>query len=400
MKIGIISNLYPPYVRGGAEQVVVRTVEALTEAGHDVFVITTRPSKKKGVIRDKVSTERVYRFFPWNVYYTLKDYKFPWLIRLVWHMIDAFGQSGARHVSRILMQEKPDVVITHNLKGIGLTIPRAIQASGIPHVHVVHDLQLVVPSGLLFFGKEKRPRLFETPYKIYRAICRRNFARPDLVIYPSKYLSDTYHRYGFFRNAKTIVMPNPAPTFPEVARHDTDENILKLLFVGQLGSHKGVRFLMEAFDTIPGEKRLIIAGEGKRANDVKQKANHDKRIVYLGYISVDQLLNCFGIADAVVVPSLCYENSPTVIYEALQAGVPVLASDIGGVGELVENGVNGYLFTPGSAKAFLQAVEKLKTCKSEKCMTPEQIKKTVAAYAMPNYTRELVRLLDETIKSR
>ncbi len=88
MKIGIITNLYPPYVRGGAEQVVVRTVEALTEAGHDVFVITSRPTSAKGVVRDTVTTERVYRFFPRNIYFMLKAHKFPWIIRLVWHIID------------------------------------------------------------------------------------------------------------------------------------------------------------------------------------------------------------------------------------------------------------------------------------------------------------------------
>ncbi|RMD51868.1 hypothetical protein D6827_01270, partial [Candidatus Parcubacteria bacterium] len=68
MKIGIVTNLYPPFQRGGAEYVVVRTVESLLDAGHDVFVITGKPKKNTSTISGFVSTEeRVYRFVPRNI---------------------------------------------------------------------------------------------------------------------------------------------------------------------------------------------------------------------------------------------------------------------------------------------------------------------------------------------
>ena len=74
MKIGIVTNLYPPYARGGAENVIVRTVEQLLALGHDVFVVTGQPkSKGMGVAVGQLSLERVYRFFPFNVYFTFDD---------------------------------------------------------------------------------------------------------------------------------------------------------------------------------------------------------------------------------------------------------------------------------------------------------------------------------------
>ena len=210
MKIGIVTNLYPPHARGGAENVIVRTVEQLLSMGHDIFVITGQP-KEKGVETSlgKVSIERVYRFFPSNVYFTLDDYKHRWPIRLFWHIIDAFSSSGANAVKTILADEKPDVVITHNLKGIGLRIPEAIQGMGIPHVHIMHDLQLVIPSGLRMFGQEKEPWYARPGYLAYRAICRARLGKPSMVISPSQFLIDEYKKVGFFKEPDVRFMPNP-----------------------------------------------------------------------------------------------------------------------------------------------------------------------------------------------
>lgn len=399
MKIGIVTNLYPPYARGGAEHVVVRTVEALTEMQHDVFIITTGPKGKgKQVIdKDPTATERVYRFFPKNLYFILDDYKHVWGVRLLWHIIDAFSSHGARQVEQILEEERPDVVITHNLKGIGLRIPRVIQRRGIPHMHVVHDLQLLYPSGLLFAGKEKTPFYIAPFYRAYRWVCRRNLGRPDYVIFPSAYLKKAYLACGFFRDTQVTVMPNPAPRFKPDERSGRSPGPLRLLFIGQLEVHKGINFLLDEFQKLEIDAQLIIAGEGTYAEKVKKAAEKNKRITHLGYVSLEQLVNCFGIADALIVPSLCYENSPTVIYESLSAGVPVIASDIGGVGELVQNGVNGFLFAPGSKSGFVRTLWKLDEQKEYFSERQEEIKKTVAPYQLEKYTKRLVEKLQKIV---
>lgn len=394
MKIGIITNLYPPYTRGGAENVVVRTVEQLLETGHDVFVITTHPKKGgRAFLRDRQTTERVYRFFPKNIYFLLNDRYYPWIVRLFWHIIDAFSGHGMRVVREILEDEAPDIVITHNLKGIGLKIPKAIQEAGIPHVHVVHDLQLIYPSGLLFAGKENLPLYSRPFYRAYQRICQNRMGKPDLVIFPSNYLKNTYTEHGFFKEQEILVMHNPAPKFQAERRATRPPGPLRLMFVGQLEEHKGIRFLLDNLNKTGVELDLIVAGEGSLEEMVKRKSAEDDQVVYLGYISLEQIINCFGIVDALIVPSLCYENSPTVIYESLIAGLPVIASNIGGVGELLRDGENGILFAPGSEQEFADAIQRLNAEKESFFARQEEIRQTVVLHALPRYTAYLIRTL-------
>lgn len=401
MKIGIISNLYPPYMRGGAEHVVVRTVEGLVEKGHDVFVVSSMRSKRgKDIVVNNNSTERIYQFSPKNLYFVLDDHKFPWIIRLFWHIIDAFSGRGASRLGVILSEEEPDVVMTHNLKGIGLRMGKLIEKRGIPRIHVVHDLQLLIPSGLKFAGSENFSFFTRAFYKVYQSIVKFFIGKPDIVIFPSKYLKDEYTAAGFFKDSKVVVLPNPAPRFEVKSHQNRVAGPLSLLFVGQLEEHKGINFLLDYVSNQKNQDQLIIAGEGSLTADIQEAADNDKRITYLGYIAIDQLLNCFEVVDALIVPSLCYENSPTVIYESLQGGVPVLAADIGGVGELVENGKNGYLFKPGDAEDLEQAVQKLRESRQFFTQSREQIRGTVQPYSMESYLGKIEAFFKEIIDGK
>ena len=100
MKVCIISNLYPPFIRGGAEIVAAMQAEGLKKAWQHVFVVSSRPSKIKVVSNsiftssswattvDRINDIDVYRFKPNNIYYYLDDFKYPSFIRLFWHLFD------------------------------------------------------------------------------------------------------------------------------------------------------------------------------------------------------------------------------------------------------------------------------------------------------------------------
>lgn len=393
MKIGIISNLYPPFVRGGAEHVVVRTVEALTANGHEVFVISGRPWKEgQDVALNENSTEKVYQFFPKNFYFVMDDSRYRWIVRLFWHIIDAFSSHPASRVRAILEEEKPDVIMTHNLKGLGLRIPGAVRESEAKSIHIVHDLQLIVPSGLRFAGREKEG-IAKPFYAIYRWITKRLFANPDIVIFPSNYMKEEYEKYGFFEESEIIVLQNPAPTFPARECRAAMTKKMQLLFVGQLEDHKGIMFLIDALKEMGENIHLHIAGEGTLSPRIKKIAEENKNVTHLGYVAIDQLLSCFEIADALIVPSLCYENSPTVIYESLQAGVPVLAADIGGVGELVQDGKNGFLFNPGDRESLVEAIKKLRTKRTWFAQNCEKVQKTIEPYKLETYIQKIEEIM-------
>lgn len=398
MKIGIVTNLYPPHARGGAENVIVRTVEQLLAMGHDIFIITGQPKDKgAGITLGQLSVERVYRFFPQNIYFTLDDHQYVWPMRLLWHLVDAFSFSGSSVVSKILSDEKPDIVVTHNVKGIGLRIPRAIQAMNIPHVHILHDLQLVTPSGLRMFGQEKERWFTKPAHALYRAICRARLGKPAIVLSPSQFLIDEYKKVGFFKNTETRCIPNPSPNPSDVLRDPHRSGPLRLLFIGQLGYHKGLAFLLDAFAKYEGDARLQIVGGGPLRALVEERAQHDKRIVYLGYTPQEEVMKCIAAVDAVVVPSLCYENSPTVIYEALSAGIPLIASRIGGVGELIQDGKTGMLFTPGDETDLLHAIRTMDAEKDVYATRGEVMRESVAPYVLSKYAERLVELLTEAI---
>lgn len=398
MKIGIVTNLYPPYTRGGAEQVIVRTVGQLLAMGHDVFVITGKPKSAGNYVElDRSSTERVYRVRSKNIYFTLDDHKYSRATRLLWHVIDAFGWSAARAVREIVEDERPDVVVTHNLKGIGLTIPMVLRSLGVPHVHVVHDVQLIHPSGLIMHGKERQSIFLRPLLKLYQMVCSLLFGNPPIVISPSRYLEEMYTDSGLFSRSKMVLMPNPAPNYADPLDRARSPGPLKLLFVGQLAAHKGIRFLLDVFASYSGEARLLIAGDGQLRSLVERRALADKRIIYLGYTPSEEMPKVFQVVDAVVVPSLCYENSPTVIYEALQSGIPVIASRIGGVAELLVEGKSGLLIEPGNPQALLEAIQLMDKQKEAFSHARAAIHATVADYSLEKYAIRFVQALEEAI---
>ena len=165
MKIGIITNLYPPFIRGGAEIIASIEAEGLKKAWQHVFVISSRPHnvkiKNAPLIKspdfisvDEVNEVPVFRFSPINIYYYLNDFKYPGFVRMLWHFIDMFNVFTYFKVKKILEKEKPDVIITHNLMGLGFLIPMLLRKLKIKHVHTIHDVQMVTPSGLIIYGKE------------------------------------------------------------------------------------------------------------------------------------------------------------------------------------------------------------------------------------------------------
>lgn len=393
MKIGIVSNLYPPVVRGGAEQIAHRIALELIAKGHDVFVVST---DGRGAPMPRVTDsniERVYRYRPRNLYHSLADYRHPFPVRLAWHLIDLFSSHSERALGNVLDAERPDVVLTHNLKGFGMRCVEAIRSRGIRHIHTLHDVQLAIPSGLVIYGQERSWMNDSPAQRWYERQMQRAIGSPDVVVSPSKFLSDFYRQRGFFPNSRMEIIPNPAPAILPPSRGGRRQGPLRLLFAGQLETHKGIQFLLKALNAFEIPFELHVAGEGTLTAYVNGWSRRDARVIYHGFCSLDNLMRLFLISDAVVVPSLCYENSPTVIYEAFKAGVPVVAANIGGVGELVRDGENGYLFRPGDADGLRASLRRISKDEAGFWERSEEIRKVVDGFALPAYVKRLEQMM-------
>lgn len=402
MKIGIISNLYPPFVRGGAEIIVSTLAEGLKDNLHHVFVISTQPHAGLSSMWPQMRETRgvkVYRFYPWNIYYYLNDYAYPAIVRFVWHILDIFNVHSYLAVRSIIAKEKPDVVITHNLMGIGFLIPWLLRRRGIPHVHTVHDVQLYNPSGIIIKGQEHNWVQRLSTMLGYGALMRRLMGSPKLVISPSNFLLQFYQQRGFFPHTKHMIVARNPVDFPERALNRSMAAELRLAYVGQISQPKGI---LQLVDLIHGlqrtDIRLRVVGLGPKLNEALTLAGQDERIQFYGWRSRQDLLEILAHTDILVMPSICYENSPTVILEALSFGIPVIASNIGGAAELIKPEINGWTFEAGNWKQLETLIQTLADRRETIGDKTAACQASVADFTIKHYIGQLLDCISEPQK--
>ncbi|HRH23312.1 MAG TPA: glycosyltransferase family 4 protein [Candidatus Magasanikbacteria bacterium] len=354
MKICIINNIYPPYHRGGAEQVVVQTVKGLRERGHIVVVITSTPGDDEIEEKDGV---KIYRINPKMSYFYTDAHEHGVFSRIRWHVENIWNKRVAARVDEIFAIEKPDVVHTHNLMGLSFLIPKKIRARNIRHIHTIHDVQLVEPSGMILKTKEHSFRYHGPHTWLYSSITKNLFGSPDVVISPSKFLLDFYRDRGFFGNSNCIVIRNPL-TFSAESVYEKKENAkLVLLYVGQIEYHKGITVLIDTVEKLHSDEfELHIAGGGSLLEEIKKRTEKLPHVHIHGRVEKEKLRELYKTADITVVPSLCYENSPTVIFESFSFHTPVLASKIEGIAELIEEGKNGITCEAGNVNKLAEKI--------------------------------------------
>ena len=139
---------------------------------------------------------------------------------------------------------------------------------------------------------------------------------------------------------------------------------LRLAFIGQLAPHKGVHLVVEAVRALPGRPiSLDVHGPLTPYPDyvaqLKALAGDDPRIVFRGPYRREALSDVFAATDVVVVPSVWHEVAAIVIQEAQAAGLPVIASTLGGSPELIGDGVDGLLFDPADSGHLTRQIARL-----------------------------------------
>lgn len=342
MKVAILNSLRE---RGGAEFVTQKMAQDFKQSGQTVFII---------VCGEKTTQDNENEI---NIY-TLKSLfprlsKYPTIIRLFWQLSNLFNFHKYQQVKNILKAEKPDLVITHNLMGLGYLIPHLIRRLKLDHQHYLHDIQLLHPSGLLFFGQEGKIQTLAA--KIYQAITKKLFSKIPQIISPSKWLLDIHQARGFFKTSKTVVKQNFPINKINERPNKTDKQNPDFLYIGQLEAYKGVFLLIKAWTEAGRPGRLFIIGNGSQEAKLKQIAESESQLFIYRYQQekVDELLTK---SDCLIVPSLVYENSPTVIYEAAKANLPIMAANLGGIPELIAQ-CGGTLFKPNDLQDLANKIK-------------------------------------------
>jgi len=344
MIIGMANNLFGKYGRGsGAEVIVEKMAADYRQQGHQVFIITTKPKGATDCDRDDCY------YLPSN-YHRLKDWSTP--RKFLWHAGQLLLPGNCRKIKKILQARKPDLFITHNLLGLGASLPRLLKKYNIRHEHVLHDIQLLHPSGLMYWGQE---HIISSPAaKIYQALTKHLLKNASLIISPSYWLLALHSQHGFFLNQTKKIRRN---FNLKKITPSTLKKPINFVFTGQIEKHKGINILLSAWkqaNLAPETAKLIIAGDGSWADWLKKEVALINNIEYVGRLDRAGITALLEKSDVVVLPSLVYENSPTSLWEAAAAGKRAIASDIGGIPELSPY-LNLLLIPPGDVYALAEA---------------------------------------------
>jgi glycosyltransferase involved in cell wall biosynthesis len=130
-----------------------------------------------------------------------------------------------------------------------------------------------------------------------------------------------------------------------------------VLYVGRLSVEKGIEALVQAAEAVPGS--VTVIGDGP-LSPIVEAARSRGGLGWLGALDRGAVAERLRSAEALLVPSVCFEGLPVVILEAFASGTPVIASRIGSLAELIDDGVNGLLVEPGNARALRDAIMRIR----------------------------------------
>ena len=193
----------------------------------------------------------------------------------------------------------------------------------------------------------------------------RHLAEADVVFAPSRFLAGMFVRNGFPASRLTVLPYGLEPDRIQAIPVTRPRRPLRLGFCGVLSPWKAPHLAVEAVRSTTADVTLQVHGRVDEPmfqdyiDRMRAAATGDPRIVFAGPYAAAQAPRVFADMDVLIVPSTWYENTPFVVLEAFAAGVPVLASDLGGLAEVVRDGENGTLFRAGDAASLRAAIERL-----------------------------------------
>ena len=219
------------------------------------------------------------------------------------------------------------------------------------------DKRSVVPA--MRYGCYRESRLATIPLAISIALHRQVGTWDKHV---DRFIALTQHQREMMIHAglsasKVCVKPQFYPGNPEVIPWIARDN--RVLFVGRLSPEKGVRDLLDAWRVLGKDAPdLDIIGDGPDRRLLENKISSEglDRVRLLGSLSFEETQNRIAHSRLMVVPSTWFEGFPMVIREAFAFGVPVAASRLGSLAELVNEGTNGYLFPPNCPEQIASTV--------------------------------------------
>lgn len=342
MRILLLHNAYG---RFGGEQAVVEDIQALLESkGHEVQPFFRTSANIAETFPAKA------RAFASGIY----------------------SPSSRAAVRRLIAGARPRVANVHNVFPlISPSVLPELRAQGIPSVMTVHNYRLVCPTGLHLYqgrvcehccgGREYWCALQNCTGEVFKSV---GYALRNYVARRARFFLDNVTLYAALTafskgrlmaagipEERIVVIPNMVHP-GEAPRPSHNGHVVGC--VGRVSPEKGIACLVTAAGRCP-ETRFQVAGDDSAQPDIVSSA--PANLSFLGHLDRQRLDAFYASVKILAFPSICFEGFPGVLLEAMVRGIPVVCSRIGGLPEIVEDGVTGLLFEPGNAEELADKIQ-------------------------------------------
>ena len=356
MKILQINKYH--YPKGGSETVYFNICNLLTEHGHSVIHFSMQD--------DRNMYSPTAQYFPEN--FDLRKGK---IIQRIRNFVRFFyNREAKKKLEALILNEKPDVAHIHLFfNSLSMSIFQALKKHQIPVVLILHDHRLLCPSSLFMLRGKRcidcKASLYTncTRYKCYQNdrlyslmltfeiwlheffIRINNYV--DRYLFISLFQTSMHLSYHQYYEGKYTRMYNFVPNLQQITPcHSKGEYFF---FYGRIADEKGVRTLIEAAENFP-DCRFKIAGNGPLLDEMQRIS--PQNVEFMGFQTGEKLYELIKNASFVIIPPEGIENNPMTIIESYAYGKPVIASDFGGVSEIVFENRTGFLFEMKSVEGL------------------------------------------------
>lgn len=360
MRILLVNKFH--YLRGGSEKYYFELAKLLKSHGHTVafFSMKNENNIKTGdreYFVDEIDMNTGSKFEALNVIYSKKNKAL---------------------MEKALEEFKPDIVHINNFqRQLSASIIDAVKEKNIPLIMTAHDLNSICPASIMLYNGEVCEDCITKGYtSCIKKKCIKNsmlksvlgyiekkyydlhkmFCKIDCIISPSEFNKNQLLKGKLKCNDITVIHNFVNET------EKTDYTLGDCAFYfGRLSKEKGILNLIEAINNIPGA-RLIIAGDGPERENIQAYIKEHKlenRITLLGYLNQNDIRENIRKCRFVTVPSIWYENCPYSILETMEIGKPIIGSKIGGIPELIQDGINGFTYEHNDVTKLTNILMKL-----------------------------------------
>ncbi len=367
MKVLLVNKFHN--VKGGSETYYFGLGELLRKAGHDVIYFSMKDDKNIPCEQEK--------YFVENVDFNAPMGKFG-LVKASLKMLYSF--EAKKKFDKLLSAEKPDIIHLNIFQSqLTGSIVDVAKKHKIPIVYTAHDLKSVCPNYQMMHDGKMCEECIDGKYiycfkngcmknsklksllatlEAYVYKFRKTYEKLDLVITPSAFYKSKIDEAGVCK-CPVIHMANFLPENTEYSVSNVGDYIL---YFGRLSHEKGTMTLLKAYEKANVDKPLYYVGTGPLKEELEnyvKEHNMGDRVKLLGFKIGEELRKLVKNSLCVCLPSEWYENGPYSIMEAMAVGKPVIVTNLGGLPEMVKNGINGFIAKPFDAKSLGEAVKKM-----------------------------------------